>query len=126
MPRAERRRSVRYQVKKCMVLFRRRRMVLFFEGDPHRGPMVDLSSHGVGFLTKRTLRPGDIIQIAFNIPYETYAMPSGFKLKAQVKWVAVMPEQRGLKRVGCAFYKLKQDEHELITRIIRYGILRER
>ncbi|HUV38055.1 MAG TPA: PilZ domain-containing protein [Planctomycetota bacterium] len=126
MPRAERRTSVRYTVKKCMALFRRRRLWLFFEGDAHRGPIVDLSSHGVGFLTRRTLKTGDVILINFDIPYEIYAMPRGFKLKARVRWVEETPGQPGFKRVGCAFHKLGVDEHELITRIIRYGILRER
>jgi len=126
MSRAERRTSVRYRVKKCTVLFRRRRMLLFFEGDAHRGPIVDLSSHGVGFLTKRTLRPGDIILLTFDIPFEIYAMPPGFKLKAKVNWIAATAGDPKLKRVGCAFHNLRPDEHELITRIIRYGILRER
>jgi len=125
MSRAERRTSVRYRVKKCTALFRRRRL-LFFERDVHRGPIVDLSSHGVAFLTKRTLKPGAIILLTFDIPYNVYAMPPGFKLKARVQWVEMALGEPNLKRIGCAFYKLRQDEHELITRIIRYGILRER
>jgi len=126
MPGTERRRSVRYSVKKCTARFRRRRLLLFFEGDAHRGPIVDLSSRGLGFLTKRTLTPGDVILITFEIPYDIYAMPPGFKLKARVKWIDAAGEDPKLKRVGCAFHNLKHDEHELITRIIRYGILRER
>jgi len=127
MPRAERRRSVRYGVKKCTALFRRRKLLLFFEGDPpHRGPAVDLSSHGVCFITRRTLKPGETILVSFDIPFEVYAVPPGFQLKARVRWVGATPLDNNLKRVGCEFFKLKPDEHELITRIIRYGILRER
>ena len=127
MPRADRRRSARYTVKKCKALFRRRRMLLFFEkGTPHKGPVVDLSSHGICFITRRTLKPGDIILVSLDIPFEVYAVPLGFQLKAQVKWIGDAPGDKGLKRVGCEFHKLRPDEHELITRIIRYGILRER
>jgi hypothetical protein len=53
-------------------------------------------------------------------------MPRGFKLKARVVWSSFAPDQPGVRRVGCEFQKLKPDEHELLTRIIRYGILRER
>ncbi|HUW58733.1 MAG TPA: PilZ domain-containing protein [Planctomycetota bacterium] len=127
MPQADRRRSVRYAVKNCTALFRRRRMLFLFEGDPpHRGPVVDLSSQGISFITKRTLRPGDVILISFDIPFEVYAVPRGFRLKARVKWIGAAAGMEGLKRVGCAFNPLRRDEHELITRIIRYGILRER
>ena len=126
MSRAERRRSVRYKVKRCTLLFRRRRLLVLFEGESHRAPVVDMSSRGVGFLTRRTLRPGDVVQVTFDIPYEVYAMPRGFKLRARVVWTEATDEQPGLKRVGCVFPRLRPDEHELITRIIRYGILRER
>jgi hypothetical protein len=100
--------------------------MVMFEGESHRAPVVDMSSHGVGFLTKRTLRPGDVVQITFDIPYEVYAVPPGFKLKGRVVWTSPTAEQAGLRRVGCVFHGLKPDEQELITRIIRYGILRER
>ena len=125
MPGSERRRSVRYRVKRCTAWFRRRRLLLFFEGSPHKGPIVDISSHGLAFITRRTVRPGDVLVISLDIPFEVYAVPLGFKLKAKVRWVAAHGEQ-GLKRVGCEFHKLHPDELELITRIIRYGILRER
>ena len=127
MPRVDRRHSVRYTVKRCTALFRRRRMLLFFEGDPpHKAPIVDLSSQGVSFVTKRTLRPGDVVLISFDIPFEVYAVPVGFRLKAQVKWIGAARGKGALRRVGCEFNVLKKDEHELVTRIIRYGILRER
>lgn len=127
MPRADRRRSVRYTVKHCTALFRRRRLLLFFEGGaPHHGPVVDLSSSGISFITRRTVSPGDVILIAFDIPFDVYAVPPGFKLKARVRWVDAAPGGGNVKRVGCEFHKLKPDEHELITRIIQYGILRER
>jgi hypothetical protein len=101
-------------------------MLILFEGEPHKAPVVDLSSHGIGFLTKRTLRRGGVIRIAFELPFEVYAVPRGFELKARVRWVVPTPGDVALKRVGCEFRRLKPDEHELITRIIRYGILRER
>jgi len=127
MPRAERRRSVRYAVKRCTAFFRRRRMWLFFEKEPHHAPMVDMSSHGIGFLTKRTVRPGDVIRVSFDLPFETYAVPKGFFLLARVAWVVPAPGgEPGVKRVGCRFPRLRADEIEHITRIIRYGILRER
>jgi len=127
MPRAERRRSVRYTVLNCTALFRRRRLLLFFEGGAaHKGPVFDLSSHGIAFFTKRTLRPGDTILIAFDIPFEVYAVPAGFKLKARVRWIGKSDPETHVRRIGCEFHKLKSDEHELITRIIRFGILRER
>jgi len=102
-------------------------MMLFFEsGSPHKAPVVDLSSQGISFIRRRTLRPGDVILISFDIPFEVYAVPPGFKLKARVRWIGAASGNRNLKRVGCEFHKLRPDEHELITRIIRYGILRER
>jgi hypothetical protein len=123
----DRRRTVRYTVKRCTALFRRRSLWLFFEGGAaHKGPVVDLSSHGISFVSKRTLAPGDVILISFDIPFEVYAIPPGFSLKARVRWVGQASGDSFLKRVGCEFLKLKPDEHELITRIIRYGILRER
>jgi len=106
-------------------MFRRRRMLLFFEKEAHHAPVIDLSSHGIGFLTKRTVRPGDVIRVSFDLPYEVYAIPLGFNIKAQVEWLTPAGEP-GVRRVGCRFHKLRPDEHELITRIIRYGILRER
>jgi len=126
MPRTERRRSVRYAVRRCTALFRRRRMLLFFEKEPHHAPVVDLSSHGIAFLTKRTLFPGDVIHIAFDMPAELYLIPLGFKIKARVEWLTPASGEPGLKRIGCRFYNIRPDEVELITRIIRYGILRER
>ncbi len=126
MPRPERRRGVRYAVKKCTALFRRRKMLLFFEKEPHHAPIVDLSSHGIGFLTKRTVTPGDVIRISFDMPYELYAIPPGFKVHARVACVTPAPGEAGLRRVGCIFHRLKPEEHDLITRIIRFGILRER
>jgi hypothetical protein len=125
MPRADRRRSVRYAVRRCTALFRRRRLLLFFEKEPHHAPVVDLSSHGIAFLTKRTLFPGDVIRVSFDLPFEVYAVPLGFHLKARVEWLTPAGEP-GLKRIGCRFYRIRPDEVELITRIIRYGILRER
>ena len=126
MPRTERRHSVRYAVKRCTALFRRRRMMLLFEKEPHHAPVLDLSSHGIGFLTKRTLKPGDVILVSFDLPYEVYAIPLGFELKARVEWLTPEPAEPGLRRVGCRFHRIKPDEVELVTRIIRYGILRER
>jgi hypothetical protein len=127
MSRAERRRSVRYVVQNCTAHFQRRRFLLFFEGGtPHKGPVFDLSSHGIAFFTKRTLRPGDTILIAFEIPFEVYAVPAGFKLKARVRWMGKADPETHQRRIGCEFRRLKPDEHELITRIIRFGILRER
>lgn len=126
MPRAERRRSVRYAVKKCTALFRRRRMWLLFEKEPHHAPIMDLSSHGIGFLTKRTVMPGDVIRVAFDLPHDVYVVPPGFAVKARVAWLTPAVGEPGLKRVGCIFYRLKPEEHDLITRIIRLGILRER
>jgi len=126
VPRAERRRSVRYAVKRCTALFRRRRMFVMFENEPHHGPIVDLSSHGISFLTKRTLTVGDVIRIAFDMPSELYLIPPGFAIRARVEWLVAAPADPGVKRVGCRFHKLRPDEVELITRIIRYGILRER
>jgi hypothetical protein len=101
-------------------------MFIFFERDSHAGPVTDLSSHGIGFLTKRTVHPGDVIRVSFDLPFEIYAMPRGFELKARVRWIVPAPGEASLKRVGCEFKPLNPDEHELITRIIRYGILRER
>ena len=126
MPRAERRRSVRYAVKRCTALFRRRRLCLFFEKEPHHAPILDLSSRGIGFLTKRTVTPGDVLSIAFDMPYEVYAIPPGFQIRARVTWLTPASGEPGLKRVGCIFHRLKPEEHDLITRIIRFGILRER
>jgi hypothetical protein len=60
------------------------------------------------------------------LPFEVYAVPRGFELKARVKWVVPTLSDNALRRVGCEFKTLNPDEHELITRIIRYGILRER
>ena len=126
MPCAERRRSVRYAVKRCTALFRRRRWIFFWEKEPHHAPIVDLSSHGIGFYTTRTLHPGDIIRIAFDMPYELYAIPPGFEVKAEVRWNNPAAHgEPGLRRVGCAFHRLKPEQHDLIVRIIRFGVLRQ-
>jgi hypothetical protein len=126
MPRAERRKAVRYAVKRCTAYFRRRRMWFLFEKEKHHAPVLDMSSRGIGFLTKRSVVPGDIVEVSFDLPFEVYAIPLGFKLKARVECVMPAPGEAGLRRVGCSFPNLRDDQVELVTRIIRYGILRER
>ncbi len=128
MPRAERRRGVRYAVKRCTALFRRRRLALFWEKEPHHAPVVDMSSHGISFVTKRSLAVGDIIRIALDMamPYEVSTVPPGFEIRAKVEWMVAAPGEPGLKRVGCSFHNLKPAAQEIITRLIRFGILRER
>ena len=128
MPRTERRTGVRYAVKRCTALFRRRRMFLLFEKEAHHGPVVDMSSHGIGFLTRRTLHVGDVIRIALDMamPYELSTIPPGFEIRAKVAWIAAAQGEPGLKRVGCTFHRASKTERDLITRIIRFGILRER
>ncbi len=128
MPRAERRCGVRYAVTRCTALFRRKRLVLLWEKEPHHAPVVDMSSHGISFVTKRTLAVGDIVRIALDMamPYELTTVPPGFEIRAKVEWMASAPGEPGLKRVGCSFHRLKKMEREIITRLIRFGILRER
>jgi hypothetical protein len=123
----DRRKMVRYTVKRCTVLFRRNRLWLFYERPPgHHGPVVDLNSQGVSFLTRHRMKPGDRLRITFDIPFEVYAIPPGFCVHAQVKWVGPASGGDSLRRVGCMFHRLKPDDQEMLVRIIRWGILRER
>jgi hypothetical protein len=85
-------------------------------------PGVDWPHFNLGLIFEET---GEIY-ISFELPYEVYAVPPGFELKGRVRWLAPTPLDSSLKRIGCEFFTLNPDEHELITRIIRYGILRER
>ena len=119
MPRIDRRRSVRYPLARCAVLFRRKRGLFYEGGAPHKGPVVDINSHGVGFITSRTIKSGDTLQLAFDVPDEVYVMPRGFKLKGLAVWVEAVPDSPRLKRIGCEFVKLKAYQHELIQRLIR-------
>ena len=124
MPRQDRRRSARHAIKHCTVSYRKRKLVLFFEGGPHKSPVIDLSSHGFGFLTSRMLKVGDILVTSFDLPFEVYAVRPGFKLKAVVRWIKLASGKKNIRRVGCEFAKLKKDDQTYIQRIIQYGILK--
>jgi hypothetical protein len=120
----ERRQSVRHAVERCTALFRRKRLFFFWGKQPDRAPIVDLSSHGIGFYTKCALHPGDVIRIAFDAP-DDCAVPPGFEVMAEVRWANPAQGEPGSLRVGCAFRGLKSEQQDIIARIIRFGVVRQ-
>ena len=124
MPWTDRRHAARHTVRKSHVYYRRRKLLIFFEGGPaHRAPLVDISTHGFCFLTRDRLEPGEILQLTFDLPYKVHGVPHFFVLKARVAWAHPARDHKEATRVGCEFYKLKKDERELITRVIKLGVL---
>lgn len=97
---SERRRDRRFRVRDCTVTFRRKKFLFFHERSEHRGVVKNMSSKGMGFVTREPLKPREKLTVCFHVPPRVHPLTAEVKLGCEVRWCKPLSDRGATEANG--------------------------